>query len=320
MAFFERLRNAALGTLAAPRGPSAFSLDALLQLELTRELARLQSELRTAMPDNPAACGFKVYSQADEDGIIEEIARRVGIDRGYFIEIGCGDGRENNSHYLLLKGWRGIWVDGDPGNIAAIRAALPLDGRLRLVEQMVTRENVTAITGLPGLPDFGPLDLLSVDVDGNDLVIAEAAIEAWSPKIVVGEYNAKFPYPVVQEVRYDPRHAWAHDDYHGASLAAWHQRLRTGYQLVACNLAGTNAFFVRKEFADRFTHYPAGRLYCPARFYLTALRSGHAPGWSFLRNSLLADSQVPPLAASGTRIAVQGSRQSQGRDGDGPSG
>ncbi len=56
------------------------------------------------MPENPAAYGFKVYSQADEDGVVDNITQRIGIDRGSFIEIGCGDGRENNSHYLLLKG------------------------------------------------------------------------------------------------------------------------------------------------------------------------------------------------------------------------
>ena len=73
-------------------------------------------EVHEQMPENPACNGFKVYSQADEDGIIEDIARRIGVDDGHFIEIGCGDGRENNTHYLLLKGWRGIWVDGNPGN------------------------------------------------------------------------------------------------------------------------------------------------------------------------------------------------------------
>ena len=218
---FERLKNKARAALNSTSSSAAFSLDVLLQLELSKELARLQAEVRTTMPENPAACGFKVYSQADEDGIVEEITRRLGIERGHFIEIGCGDGRENNSHYLLLKGWRGIWVDGDPDNIAAIRAALPLDGRLRLVEQMVTRDNVAAIPTAAGSPDFGELDLLSVDVDGNDLAIAEAAIKAWSPKIVIGEYNAKFPYPMQQEVRYDPLHRWKRDDYHGASLAAW---------------------------------------------------------------------------------------------------
>src|SRR5512134_2685145 len=191
MAMFERLKHRVQAVLTAASSSSAPSVDALLQLELSKELARLQAHVHAAMPENPAACGFKVYSQADEDGIVEELTRRIGIDRGHFIEIGCGDGRENNSHYLLLKGWRGIWVDGDPDNIAAIRAALRLDGRLRLVEQMVTRDNVTAIPVAAGSPDFGTLDLLSVDVDGNDLVIAEAAIKAWSPKIVIGEYNAK---------------------------------------------------------------------------------------------------------------------------------
>ncbi len=52
------------------------------------------------------------------------------------------------------KGLTKIWVDGDPENIATIRAALPLDGRLRLVEQMVTRENVTAIHAAAGSPNF----------------------------------------------------------------------------------------------------------------------------------------------------------------------
>lgn len=289
MPLLERLKKAARAVLVPGAASTAATMDALLQLELLRELARLQAAVRTAMPDNPAACGFKVYSQADEDGIIEEIVRRIDVERGYFIEIGCGDGRENNSHYLLLKGWSGIWVDGDAVNAAAIRAALPLGGRLRLVEQMVTRDNVTAIPAAADLPDLGTLDLLSVDVDGNDLAIAEAAIDAWSPKIVVGEYNAKFPPPLRLEVAYDPQHRWAGDDYHGASLAAWVERLNPAYRLVACNLAGTNAFLVREDLADRFHHYAPAQLYQPARFHLTALRSGHPPTLAFLSNLLRSD-------------------------------
>jgi hypothetical protein len=260
----------------------------LLQLELGRELARLQAELRSAMPDNPAACGFKVYSQADEDGILEELCRRLGLERGHFIEIGCGDGRENNSHYLLLKGWRGIWVDGSTENIAAIRAALPPAKRLRVVEHMVTRDNVASIPAAADSPKFGELDLFSVDVDGNDLAIALAAVKAWSPKVVIGEYNAKFPYSMKMEVAYNPSHAWNGDDYHGASLAAWVEQLQP-YRLVACNLAGTNAFFVREDLADRCADYPPDRLYQPARFHLTAMRSGHAPSLAFLRDALERD-------------------------------
>ena len=125
-----------------------------------------------------------------------------------------------------------------------------------------------------------------MDVDGNDLAIAEAAIKAWSPKIVIGEYNAKFPPPLQMEVAYDPQHRWARDDYHGASLAAWVERLKPQYRLVACNLAGTNAFLVREDSASRFERFSPAQLYQPARFSLTALRSGHAPSLSFLRSSL----------------------------------
>ena len=73
MTLTERLKNIIRAVLTSASNSAAANVDALLQLELSRELARLQADVRTAMPDNPAACGFKVYSQADEDGIIEEI-------------------------------------------------------------------------------------------------------------------------------------------------------------------------------------------------------------------------------------------------------
>jgi hypothetical protein len=225
MAFLPPIKRSLRKLLHAPAAPVVTAFGDLLQLELARELARLQSELRPTMPGNPAGHGFKVYSQADEDGIIEHICARLGIGPGVFAEIGCGDGRENNTHYLLLKGWRGAWVDGSAANIEAIRGAL-----LR-----------------PALDALGPLDLLSVDVDGNDLPIAQAAVAAFRPRVVIAEYNAKFPYPMNVAVSYDPQRCWQGDDYHGASLAAWIEGLGPDYGLVCCNLAGTNAFFVRRQ-------------------------------------------------------------------------
>jgi hypothetical protein len=41
--------------------------------------------------------GHKVFSQGDEDGIIAEIFSRVGTDPKYFLEIGVGNGWENNT-------------------------------------------------------------------------------------------------------------------------------------------------------------------------------------------------------------------------------
>jgi hypothetical protein len=273
----------------SPATPVTAVLDPGLQLEVVREFERLRLLVRQSMPENPAGWGFKVYSQADEDGIIESICKRIGLDSGTFVEIGCGDGLENNSHYLLLKGWHGIWVDGDPRNIAAIRAALPPTDRLRVVEAMVTPDNVVElVTPLPG--KASSLDLLSVDVDSIDLQIARSAVVALRPKILVGEYNAKFPYPLAISVEEATPAGWGGDDYQGASLAAWVEAFASDYTLVSCNLAGTNAFFVRHDCANGLfgNHSPAA-LYQPSRFFLTSLKSGHPPSMSFLAQRLRED-------------------------------
>lgn len=267
---------------------AAASTDAHLQLQLAREVAQLRRELCSSMPDNPAARGFKVYSQSDEDGIIETICSRLQLNPGTFVEIGCGDGLENNTHYLLLKDWRGVWIDADPSNVAMIRAALGgATVPLRISTCRVTTENVANVLRqeLAALGAPQTIDLLSIDIDGNDLPVALAA-EAISPKVLIVEYNAKFPYPMSQCVKYDPVHTWKNDDYHGASLGAWVEALGTRYRLICCTLAGTNAFFIRNDLAGQFALRDPAELYQPARFYLTALRPGHPSSLSFLANHL----------------------------------
>lgn len=292
MALFPRIKRSLRAALWPSAAPTASLLNAMLQLELSRELRSLQADMRQAMPENPAGHGFKVYSQADEDGILERICAKLSLQPGVFAEIGCGDGRENNTHYLLLKGWRGIWVDGNHENVASIRSALPASGRLKLIEAFVTRENVVDLL-LPALTALGPLDILSIDVDGNDLAIAQAALATFSPRVVIAEYNAKFPCPLNLGVTYDPRRTWQGDDYHGASLAAWVEGLGPDYGLVCCNLAGTNAFFVRRESLQAFGSYSPQQLYQPARFHLTALQAGHLPSMSFLSDALVCEGANP---------------------------
>ena len=49
--------------------------------------------------------GIKVYSQNDEDGIIEDILNRIVTTNKVFVEYGVHAGLECNRHYLLHKGW-----------------------------------------------------------------------------------------------------------------------------------------------------------------------------------------------------------------------
>ena len=44
----------------------------------------------------------------------------IGITNKIFVEIGIGSGLENNTHYLLLKDWRGLWIDSNKKSISQL--------------------------------------------------------------------------------------------------------------------------------------------------------------------------------------------------------
>jgi len=56
--------------------------------------------------------GAQYWSQNYEDGMIAEIFRRIGTVNKTFLEIGVGDGSENNTTALLAAGWNGWWIEG----------------------------------------------------------------------------------------------------------------------------------------------------------------------------------------------------------------
>jgi len=273
----------------------------MLQSALSQEADSLRVAIAAATPGNPVAAGYKTYSQTDEDGILEDIFGRIGEGRRTFAEMGCGNGLENNTHLLLLKGWRGVWIDGDPKRIEFIAGHFPLTtSRLSVLEAFVTRENVSDLVtrGLSRLgAEIGGLDLVSLDLDGNDLEILSALLQASEPRVLCLEYNAKFRLPVEVAVSYDAGHTWAEDDYHGASLASILRRIADRYTLVGCNVSGVNAFFVRNDLAGAFAAHPAEALYQPPRHHLALITSGHAASLKFLAASLLGDESAVPAVS-----------------------
>ncbi len=55
----------------------------------------------------------KVYSQLEEDGIIEAIYECIGEETKYFVEFGVQDGSECTTRYLReQKNWTGLMMDG----------------------------------------------------------------------------------------------------------------------------------------------------------------------------------------------------------------
>lgn len=259
------------------------------QADLRQEYDRIRCRIEANTPNNPAIYGYKVYSQCDEDGILAHIFNKIRSGRT-FLEIGCGDGTENNTHALLLSGWRGAWIDADERNIQLIDRAIPRNSRLVWACERISEDNAVQVaTALLTKLAVSSMDLLSLDIDSVDVYVLESMLQSFAPKVVCVEYNAKFPPPMLVAVRRATK-TWSSDDYQGASLASFVKATQPyGYTLVACNISGANAFFVQNEFSNLFPSYTPEQLYQPARYELIRLMSGHPPSLKYLADMAEGD-------------------------------
>ena len=156
-------------------------------------LDRLLARERYREPGRLARHEAQVFSQGGEDGAIAEIFRRIGVDARTFVEIGVGDGLENNTSFLLWQGWSGWWVEGNEAYATAIRGSFrrPLDeGQLRLIEAFVRSDGIGDLFAHHGLPE--ECDLFSLDIDRNTYW-TWAALRRFRPRVAVVEYNASVP-------------------------------------------------------------------------------------------------------------------------------
>jgi hypothetical protein len=219
---------------------------------------------------------YKVFSQNQEDGMIAEVFRRIGISSRRFIEIGIENGLECNSTFLLLQGWTGTWIEGSKESADKARLAFA-PYPIQVLNQYITVANADdLITELVGSDE---LDLLSIDTDTIDYWLWQS-IKTVKPRLVVIEYNATWPPFIRKTVAYDPHMVWDGTNFSGASLGAFEALGREkGYCLVGCSLAGVNAFFVRADLVeDKFcAPFTAENHYEPPRYDLAG-SFGHRPG------------------------------------------
>jgi hypothetical protein len=198
---------------------------------------------------------MKVHSQGGEDGILLYIFSQIGTTNRRFVEFGVGDGQQCNTANLSINfGWEGLLLECDQQkaiaaqNYYAAKLAAHASS-VQIAHRLVTAENINPILADHGV--VGEIDLLSIDIDGNDYWVWKA-ITAVQPRVVVIEYNASIGAEEALTVKYDPnfdrfaKHPSGY--YHGASLAALTKLAASkGYRLVGCDSDGVNAFFVRED-------------------------------------------------------------------------
>jgi hypothetical protein len=237
---------------------------------------------RTKSESLPLLYGQKAYSQNDEDGIVAEIFDRIGVVHRRFFEIGSGNGMENNTLFWLKQGWSGVWIDGGESNAQFIERyfSIPIDEQnLHFRREIVKAENINEIVRATPYSDQ-EIDLLSIDIDGNDFYVFEA-LNTLNARLIVIEYNARFPAPIKWRQPYSADYIWDGSDWFGASLQSMCDLFKCkGYTLVACNVTGANAFFVRDDLLGE--HFPlAGdskALFQPPRYLMTTGLFAHIGG------------------------------------------
>jgi hypothetical protein len=240
--------------MATSSGSSADAQVAQVLLRLQyQELARRGT---TVLPDL-ADVEFRCYSQNGEDGVLLYVFSLLGATNRRVVEISAGDGFECNAANLIINHrWRGLLVDGDPDQVARGRAFYATCRNTwvsppTFVEAWVTAENVNALVTSHGFA--GPVDLLSLDVDGNDYWVLKA-LDCITPRVVVVEFNAACGPKESLTISYQPdfRLDLTVRPYRcGASLPAFVKLARAkGYRLVGVQSMGFNAFFIRNGLGE----------------------------------------------------------------------
>jgi len=213
-------------------------------------------ERRRERSKNPFLKSFKRYSnfsQTDEDSIVDEIIKRLEIYKGNFIELGVGNGSENNTLNLLAQGWKGLWIGNEelifkPGK------------NLKFIKSWITKENINKII-YSNINFFhskdNNVDLLSVDLDGNDYYIWESILSSgFNPKIIIAEYNGSFGPRAFWQMPYNETNNWKlrKDNYYGASFLSLVKLFKKyNYFPVCCNSdTGVNVFLVKNNYKIKF--------------------------------------------------------------------
>jgi len=192
--------------------------------------------------------GFRVFSEHDEDGIILFLLAALGIESRSFVDIGAGAGviASNCANLAFNLGFDGLFVESNERYVAYGREvyARHADTKSRppAFRQIVAEpDNVDGVLADAGLS--GSIDLLSIDIDGNDAWIWQA-ISAVSPRIVViearlGRGKVLAPYVPAGESAEGPI---------GASPGAVTDLgERLGYRFVGSNYHGYNLFYLRAD-------------------------------------------------------------------------
>ncbi len=176
-----------------------------------------------------------VYSQHGEDGMIAQVLKWIGMEKGHAVEFGAWDGHEwANTALLWEHGWSATLIEGGPNKFKELKENTKDYPEVKVINQWVTLEDGSRWQDLSP-----PADVVSIDVDGNDYWLFQESPAG--PALYIVEYNSTLPAWFDITTPYDK------DNYFGCSLGAL-CRVATEKGYIPIGATRSNGFFLRSDF------------------------------------------------------------------------
>lgn len=201
--------------------------------------------------------GKNIYSQYGEDGIIEEIFKRIGITQGFFVEFGAWDGIFlSNTRHLWENGWQGAMIEADPTRYALLKQNYSKKSGIIPINEFVSWHSKST-EGLlfdeikKKYFNSRDIDFLSIDIDGCDFLVLKSL--ACRPKVICMENGLKWHPLLDKEVPEDI----AKNNLHQPIQIVMDYASKIGYKVICTTI---NIFLVREEFSHLFNDTPTDAL------------------------------------------------------------
>jgi hypothetical protein len=200
----------------------------------------------------------KVFSQWGEDGILDFICETLKISKPKVVEIGAGNFNECNSRFLAeSRNASVVAIDARTDLVAEVKKmAVFWKTHIFPMCEMVTPININELLAI-ARDKMAGIDILSLDIDGNDYWVLDAA-NLDKISVLVVEYNSLFgnlaEVSVPRDDLFNRKEKHFSCLYYGASLPAFIYSLSLkGFTFLGSNRACNNAFFVKNEKIKEFS-------------------------------------------------------------------
>jgi len=188
------------------------------------------------------------YSQAGESKVLAEIFKVIEPTNKFCVEFGGGNGYSlsNTRYFIDTEGWTGLLMDISPGDS-------------RVIKETITPENINEVLQKHNCPEI--IDLISIDIDGNDHFVFENLTHNCS--VVIIEYNSH--YGINEDVYMERNDNMWNDGQTSYSASFKHMRTigeNKGYFLYK-EVGLNNMIFIKNEFKDKFPAFDENSVSLP---------------------------------------------------------